>query len=65
MPNIFPLQINALYLKSPEQVIGQDIRFENVPWMNADKDVFENPNVPLETNSIIPRPFSYDNSVYL
>lgn len=65
MPNILPLQINALYLEAPEQVIGQDIRFENVPWMNTEKDVFENPNVPLETNSIIPRPFSYDNGIYL
>ncbi len=65
MPDILPLQINALYLESPEQVIGQDIRFENVPWMNTEKDVFENPNVPLETNSIIPRPFSYDNAIYL
>jgi len=65
MPNIFPLRINALYLESPEQVIGQDIRFENVPWMNTENDVFENPNVPLETNSIIPRPFSWDNGIYL
>lgn len=65
MPNILPFQINALHLNSPEQVIGQDIRFENVPWMNAERHVFENPNVPLETNSIIPRPFSWDNSVYL
>ncbi|MCX8526460.1 hypothetical protein OF897_21310 [Chryseobacterium formosus] len=65
MPSILPLQINALYLESPEQVIGQDIRFENVPWMNTQTDVFENPNVPLETNSIIPRPFSYDNAIYL
>ncbi|MCJ8155569.1 hypothetical protein MKJ01_17570 [Chryseobacterium sp. SSA4.19] len=65
MPNIFPLRINALYLESPEQVIGQDIRFENVPWMNTERDVFENPNVPLETNSIIPRPFSWDNGIYL
>lgn len=65
MPNLLPLQINALYLESPEEVIGQDIRFENVPWMNTEKDVFENPNVPLETNSIIPRPFSHDNAIYL
>lgn len=65
MPKLLPLQINALYLKSPQQVIGQDIRFENIPWMNKEKDVFENPNTPLETNSIIPRPFSYDNAIYL
>ncbi|MDO3425810.1 hypothetical protein QWT87_12990 [Chryseobacterium sp. APV1] len=65
MPNILPFRINALYLNSPEQVIGQDIRFENVPWMNTERHVFENPNVPLETNSIIPRPFSWDNSIYL
>ncbi len=65
MPIVLPFQVNALYIESPEQVIGQDIRFENVPWMNTEKDVFENPNVPLETNSIIPRPFSYDNAIYL
>lgn len=62
---LLPLHINALYLESPEQVIGQDIRFENIPWMNEEKGVFENPNTPLETNSIIPRPFSYDNAIYL
>lgn len=65
MPTILPLQINALYLDKPQQVIGQDICFENIPWMNTAKDVFENPNTPLETNSIIPRPFSYDNAIYL
>jgi len=65
MPSILPLQINALYLESPEQVVGQDIRFENVPWMNTEHDVFENPNLPLETNAIIPRPFSWDNAIYL
>lgn len=65
MPKLLPLQINALHLKKSEQIIGQDIRFENIPWMNTEKDVFENPNTPLETNSIIPRPFSYDNAIYL
>lgn len=65
MPNILPLRINALYLESPEKVIGQDVRFENIPWINTDNDIFENPNVPLETNSIIPRPFSWDNGIYL
>lgn len=65
MRTLLPFQINVLYLPKPEQVVGQDIRFENIPWMNTEKDVFENPNIPLETNSIIPRPFSYDNAIYL
>lgn len=65
MPDILSLRIHALYLESPQQVIGQDIRFENIPWMNTEAGVFENPNVPLETNSIIPRPFSWDNGIYL
>lgn len=65
MPRLLPLQINALSLDQPQQVIGQDIRFENIPWMNVPKDVFENPNTPFDTSSVIPRPFSYDNAVYL
>ncbi|PAM95150.1 hypothetical protein B4N84_07665 [Flavobacterium sp. IR1] len=65
MTIILPLQVNALHLEKAEQVIGQDIRFENIPWMNIEKDIFENPNTPLETNSIIPRPFSWDNGIYL
>lgn len=65
MAKVLPLHINALYLDQPRQVIGQDIRFENIPWMNGPKEVFENPNIPFDTSSIIPRPFSYDNAVYL
>uniref|UniRef100_A0AAU6WMW1 Uncharacterized protein n=1 Tax=Chryseobacterium endophyticum TaxID=1854762 RepID=A0AAU6WMW1_9FLAO len=65
MPRLLPLQINALYLDQPQQIIGQDIRFENIPWMNMPEDVFENPNTPFDTSSVIPRPFSYDNAVYL
>jgi hypothetical protein len=65
MPRLLPLKINALCLDQPQQVIGQDIRFENIPWMNVPKDVFENPNTPFDTRSVIPRPFSYDNAVYL
>jgi len=65
MPRLLPLQINALCLDQPQQVIGQDIRFENIPWMNVPQDVFENPNIPFDTGSVIPRPFSYDHAVYL
>ncbi|WP_294220665.1 hypothetical protein [uncultured Chryseobacterium sp.] len=65
MTRLLPLQINALYLDQPQQIIGQDIRFENIPWMNMPEDVFENPNTPFDTSSVIPRPFSYDNAVYL
>ncbi len=65
MPKLLPLKINALELDQPRQIIGQDIRFENIPWMNGPKDVFENPNTPFNTGSVIPRPFSYDNAVYL
>ncbi len=65
MPRLLPLQINALYLDQPQQIIGQDIQFENIPWMNVPENVFENPNTPFDTSSVIPRPFSYDNAVYL
>jgi len=65
MPKVLPLKINSLFLDKPEQVIGQDIMFENIPWMNQSKEVFENPNTPFDANAIIPRPFSYDNALYL
>jgi hypothetical protein len=60
-----PLQISALWVADHEQVIGQDLLFENIPWFNREKDVLENPNTPFLTRSVVPRPFSFDNALYL
>lgn len=60
-----PVKINALLLDTPEQMIGQDIVFENIPWFNQQEEVFINSLTPFVSQSVIPRPFSNDNLITL
>ncbi|WP_283421647.1 hypothetical protein [Chryseobacterium profundimaris] len=60
-----PVQIHALLLEAPEQIIGQDIVFENIPWFNQQEETFVNSLTPFVSQSVIPRPFSNDNLITL
>lgn len=60
-----PVKIQALLLEAPEQMIGQDIVFENIPWFNQQEETFINSLTPFVSQSVIPRPFSNDNLITL
>lgn len=60
-----PVKIQALLLEAPEQIIGQDIVFENIPWFNQQEETFINSLTPFVSQSVIPRPFSNDNLITL
>jgi len=58
-----PVKIHALLLEDSEQIIGQDIVFENIPWFNKQEETFINSLTPFVSQSVIPRPFSNDNLI--